>query len=250
MGFVSFRVSLLRSLSMVLALVLASPAMAERAEERIRSVLSENVPRLQVREVRETGMDNIYEVRTAQETLYMTGDGRHAFLGTMLRFDDEGGILNLTEQGRSTERREALEAVNAEEMITFAPESGQVKATLYVFTDINCGYCRKLHRNMETMTDMGIRVNYLAFPRGGPGTEGYRKAINAWCAENPRKAMTRAKQGESIPERDCDHPVKAQFQLGQQLGVSGTPALILENGRMVRGFRPPEALAQILNLNS
>jgi len=97
---------------------------------------------------------------------------------------------------------------------------------------------------------MGIQVNYLAFPRGGPGTEGYRKAINAWCADDPKKAITQAKQGESIPDRDCDHPVKEQFELGQALGVSGTPALILESGRMVRGFRPPRALAQILDLNS
>ena len=134
-------------------------------------------------------------------------------------------------------------------MITFSPES-DVKATLHVFTDINCGYCRKLHRNMEAMNGMGIEVNYLAFPRGGPGTEGHRKAINAWCAEDPSEAITRAKQGESIPDRDCDHPVDEQFELGQALGVSGTPALILEDGRMVRGFRPPEALAEILGLDS
>lgn len=237
-----------RALLIALALVHASSVMAEGAEERIRSVLSDNVPRLQVREVRETGMEDIYEVRTAQETLYMTGDGRHAFLGTMIRFDDEEGLVNVTEQGRAVERREALASVSAEDMITFSPES-EARATLYVFTDINCGYCRKLHRNMEAMTDMGIRVNYLAFPRGGPGTEGHRKAINAWCADNPKEAITRAKQGESIPDRDCDHPVNDQFKLGQTLGVSGTPALILENGRMVRGFRPPEALARILDLN-
>ncbi|TDT38491.1 thiol:disulfide interchange protein DsbC [Halospina denitrificans] len=241
--------SLFRILLIPFAFVLASSVMAENAEERIRSVLSEQVPQLQVREVRETDMDDIYEVRTAQQTLYMTGDASHAFLGTMLRFDDEDGLVNVTEQGRSVERREALASVSAEDMITFSPES-EVKATLHVFTDINCGYCRKLHRNMEAMNNMGIQVNYLAFPRGGPGTEGYRKAINAWCSDNPKSAITRAKQGESIPDRDCDHPVKEQFELGQALGVSGTPALILESGRMVRGFRPPQALEKILDLNS
>ena len=245
----SYRGWLVYALSIALMLLCAFPVMAETAEERIRSVLSENVPRLQVRDVRETGMEDIYEVRTAQETLYMTADGRHAFLGTMIRFDDEDGLVNVTEQGRSVERREALSSVSAGDMITFAPESG-ARATLYVFTDINCGYCRKLHRNMDAMNDMGIQVNYLAFPRGGPGTEGYRKAVNAWCSDDPGRAITRAKQGESIPERDCDHPVKEQFQLGQALGVTGTPALILENGRLVRGFRPPEALARILDLNS
>ena len=249
MAYVCSKGSLFRLLLIPLALVAASSVMAESAEDRIRSVLGEQVPRLQVREVRETGMENIYEVRTTQETLYMTGDASHAFLGTMLRFDDKGGIVNVTEQGRSVERREALASVSADDMITFSPES-EVKATLHVFTDINCGYCRKLHRNMEAMNDMGIQVNYLAFPRGGPGTEGYRKAVDAWCADDPEKAITQAKQGESIPDRDCDHPVKAQFELGQGLGVSGTPALILESGRMVPGFRPPQALAQILDLNS
>lgn len=237
-----------RLLLMMAAVVMTAPVLAESAEDRIRSVLSQEVPKLQVRDVEETEMEGIFEVRTAQETLYMTGDARHAFLGTMLRFDDEEGVVNVTEEGRSVERREALESVDEEDMIVFSPDS-DVKATLYVFTDINCGYCRKLHRNMDTMNDMGIQVNYLAFPRGGPGTEGHRKAVNAWCADNPRKAMTRAKQGESIPDRECDHPVDDQFQLGQALGVSGTPALILEGGRFVRGFKPPEALARILDLN-
>lgn len=238
-----------RLLVTLVALMMVFPAMAENARERIRSVLSKEVPQLEIREVSETEMEGVYEVRTSQETLYMTGDARHAFLGTMLRFDEEDGMVNVTEEGRSVERRKALESVSEEDMITFEPDSG-VKATLYVFTDIDCGYCRKLHRNMDAMTEMGIRVNYLAFPRGGPGTQGHRKAINAWCADNREKAITQAKQGESIPDRECDHPVDEQFELGQQLGVSGTPALVLENGRLIPGFKPPEALAQILDLES
>lgn len=176
-------------LPLALMLVLAFPVLADSAPERIREVLSEQVPQLRVNDIRETDMDGIYEVRTAQETLYVSSDGQHAFVGTMLRFDDNEGIINVTERGRSGERKEALAEVSREEMIVFSPES-EARAELYVFTDIDCGYCRKLHRNMDALNEMGIQVNYLSFPRGGPGSQGYQKAVNAWCADDPGKAMT------------------------------------------------------------
>lgn len=228
--------------------VIPLSATAADAKQRIRDVLSEQVPQLNVKQVRATDLNGIYEVRTNQDTLYMTGDGGHAFVGTMLRFDGRQGIVNLTEQGRSAERKQALARIGEDRMIIFQPES-EVKATIHVFTDINCGYCRKLHRNMDAMNEMGIQVNYLSFPRGGPGSEGYRKAVSAWCADSPRKAITRAKQGKSIVDKECDHPVRDQYQLGRSLGVTGTPAIVLESGRMVPGFRPADALAELLDIS-
>lgn len=242
-----FMLSLLVSVITAIGVIPSAVAGAD-PEQRIREVLSDKVSQLNVTQVRATDLDGIYEVRTSQETLYMTRDGGHAFVGTMLRFDDEQGIVNVTEQGRSAERRKALSRIDSDDMIIFPPES-KAKAVLHVFTDVNCGYCRKLHSNMAAMNEMGIQVNYLSFPRGGPGSEGYRKAVSAWCAENSREAITRAKQGKSIPERECDDPVREHYQLGRSLGVSGTPAMVLENGRMVPGFRPPEALAKLLDLN-
>ena len=233
---------------MALGVAPAAVGADDEVRERIESVLAEQVPALQVRDVRPTEVDGLYEVRTDQDTLYMTGDGRHGFLGEVLRFDDEAGIVNLTEQGRSEDRREALASLDESDMIIFRPE-GEVKAVLHVFTDIECGYCRQLHQGMDEMNEMGIQVNYLAFPRGGAGSSGYNKLVSAWCAEDPEQAMDRAKGGESIPERlDCDHPVDEHFQLGHQVGVSGTPASLLEDGRMLPGYRPPQALAQLLGL--
>lgn len=237
--------------SLLLIAALSTPAVVGAAgvEERIRRILSEQVPQLRVTDVRPTELDGIHEVRTNQDTLYMSADGGHAVVGTLLRFDEAQGIVNLTEQGRAAERKKKLSQLKTEDMIAFSP-AAETKATLYVFTDINCGYCRKLHRNMQAMNEMGIRVNYLSFPRGGPGSEGHRKAIATWCADNPRETMTRAKRGESIPDAECDHPVNEQYQLGRAMGVSGTPAIVFEDGRMIPGFRPPEALADLLDLSS
>ncbi len=234
---------------LIMLSLLAGGVMAsDEARERIEESLTSQIPGLTVHSVSETELEGFYEVRTDRDTIYMTADGRYALLGDILRFD-EAGVVNLSEQGRSRERADAMAAVSSEDMISFAPE-GEVRAVVNVFTDIDCGYCRQLHRDIDAYNDLGIQINYLAFPRGGPGTPGYTKAVSAWCADDRQDAMTRAKMGESIPEKSCEHPVDDQFALGREVGVSGTPALVLEDGRMVPGLRPPQQLAQLLELQA
>ena len=242
----------LRSLAPALLVVMASVfslnlAAAEGAEERIRENLTAMVPGLEITAVNDTEVDGFYEVRTNQDTVYVSADGRYVMVGQMLRLDPGEGVTNLTEAGRSGERREALDTVSRDEMITFSPE-GEVRASIYVFTDIDCGYCRQMHANMSGYHEYGIEVNYLAFPRGGAGRPGYTKAVSAWCADDRNDAMDRAKAGERIPERSCDNPVDEQFELGRQIGVSGTPATLTEEGQLVPGYRQPADMAQMLGL--
>ena len=235
---------------LLVSLFVSGGVMASASDEvrdKIEEVLTSQIPGLTVHSVSETDLDDFYEVRTDRDTIYMTADGRYALLGDILRFD-EAGVVNLSEEGRSRDRAEAIDAVADEDVIAFAPD-GEVKAVVAVFTDIDCGYCRQMHRDIEAYNDLGIQINYLAFPRGGPGTPGYTKAVSAWCADDPQDAMTRAKLGENIPEQECDHPVDDQFALGREVGVSGTPALVLEDGRMVPGLRAPEQLAELLGLD-
>ncbi|WP_077528876.1 DsbC family protein [Vreelandella utahensis] len=233
---------------LLVAGLLATAACAKSAEERIRERLEESVPDMPVDSIRETEREGLYAVQGGGNLIYTTADGRYLFTGQMLRLGDDG-ITNLTEQSRTQLRRETVAELDRSEMIRFGPEEDEIRADLYVFTDTTCGYCRKLHRDMEALNDLGIRVNYLAYPRGGPGSKGARQLNAVWCSEDRRSAMTRAKQGESVSSEQCDSPVQSHFRMGRTFGVSGTPALVTESGRMIRGYKPPRALAQELGLD-
>ncbi len=240
-----------RPVAVVLALALALSAalvQAESPEERIRERLAQAIPDMPVDSIRETEREGLYAVQGGGNLIYTTADGRYVFTGQMLRLGDEG-IANLTENARARQRRQTLSNLDDSEMIHFGPDDGDVKAELYVFTDTTCGYCRKLHRDMEALNGLGIRVNYLAYPRGGPASKGGRQLRAVWCAEDRRSAMTRAKQGKSVSAEECETPVASHFRMGRAFGVRGTPALITESGRMIRGYKPPRALARELGLD-
>ncbi len=184
----------------------------------------------------------LYEVVLGGQVLYLSEDGRYVVQGDIL---DLGSRDNLTENRRGEMRGKAIEAVGENNMVIFAPE-GPVKHTVTVFTDIDCGYCRKMHSQMTAYNKEGIKIRYLWFPREGIGSESFNKAVAVWCADNRQDAMTKAKRGENVERKICDNPVQAQYDLGQKLGVRGTPSLILESGEMIPGYVPPTQLAQLL----
>jgi thiol:disulfide interchange protein DsbC len=111
-----------------------------------------------------------------------------------------------------------------------------------VFTDIDCGYCRKLHSQIDEYNKQGIAIHYMAFPRAGIGSHSYEKAVSVWCADDPRNALTQAKLGAEPDPLQCDNTIAQQYQLGVDLGVSGTPSLLTSAGQMIPGYVPPEQL--------
>ena len=184
----------------------------------------------------------LYEIVLGGQVLYLSEDGRYAIQGDIL---DLGSRDNLTENRRSAMRGEAIAAIGENNMVVFAPE-GPVKYTVTVFTDIDCGYCRKMHSQIAAYNKEGIKIRYLWFPREGIGSEAYNKAVAVWCADDRQDALTKAKRGENIERKTCDNPVQTEYELGQKLGVRGTPSMILESGEMIPGYVPPTQLAQML----
>lgn len=189
-----------------------------------------------------SAIPGLYEVVIGGQVLYLSADGQFAVQGDIVDLDSKA---NMTDKRRGELRGKAITAVGEDNMIIFGPP-GPVKHTITVFTDIDCGYCRKMHSEMEEYNKEGIRIRYLWFPREGIGSESYDKAVSVWCAADRQDAMTKAKRGEAIEKKTCDNPVKAQYELGQKLGVRGTPSLILESGEMLPGYVPPMQLAELL----
>ena len=200
-----------------------------------------------VRSVAASKVPGLFEVATDGGMLYVTRDANYLITGNLYEVKD-GGLVNLTEERQAVERRKLFADVDASDLITFTPEGG-ARSSVLVFTDADCGYCRQLHNEMPNYHANGIEVRYLAYPRAGVGSPTYDKMVSAWCSDDAQGALTALKRGEGIPERYCErHPVSEHFELGQIVGITGTPAIILADGRLLPGYVPPDDLAALLGL--
>ena len=228
------------------ALLVAATAHGEGADTLIER-LKKLRPNIPINDVHPTPAAGIYALELEGGTiLYGTEDGRFLFAGDMYELTD-ASLVNLAETRRSGMRRDLMNSVSRDEMLVFAPE-GATKASITVFTDVDCGYCRKLHQEVPALNSSGVEVRYVAYPRAGVGSESYNKIVSAWCAKNPQQALTDVKAGKTIPQSTCDNPVAGQYDLGQRVGVTGTPAIVLEDGRLLPGYMPAADLVAALGL--
>ncbi len=225
--------------------ILSFSAVAEEGEESIRAALQKWLPEMEPQSIHSTPIPGIYEVVLEGQVYYLSQDGRYLMQGQLV---DLMTRTNLTEARLKVKRAAALSELNEKNMIVFSPQ--EPKYTVSVFTDIDCGYCRRLHQQVKGYNDLGIKIRYLAFPRAGIGSSSYDKAVEVWCAKDRRQAMTRAKADKPVENTfKCENPVAKQFNLGRSLGINATPSLILEDGTLLAGFIPPQALASYLEKN-
>jgi thiol:disulfide interchange protein DsbC len=221
----------------------ASGAKAEEAPAAVTERLAALFEDHKVQSLQKAPVDGFYEAIIGSDVFYVSADGNYLMHGNL--YDVQNGLVNLTDARRDGLRKEAMASVGEDRMIIFGPSDAE--HTITVFTDIDCGYCRKLHGEIEKYNEAGIRVRYLFYPRSGPDTPSFAKATSVWCADDRQQAMTAAKAGEEVEPRECENPVLAHFQLGQEVGVTGTPALVLENGQLVPGYIPAERLKLMLD---
>lgn len=214
----------------------------------ITETLEQVIPGLSISSIEKTAMDGIFQVETTSgETLFTSEDASYFITGDLYSIKNKK-IVNLSEEKRETDRASIINAIPDAQKVVF-PAVDEVKGRIAVFTDIDCGYCRKLHNEVPELNKMGIEVSYLAYPRAGVNSESYKKYVSAWCAEDKLTAMTRAKNGQSIKQADCENPVTSQFNLGRSIGISGTPAIILESGTLIPGYINAQKIAQALGVN-
>ena len=209
--------------------------------------LKELRPDIPIEAVSASPLPGIYELKLAGGTVfYGTEDGKYLFAGDLYELG-ETDLVNLADIARSSDRRDLMATVALDDMVVF-PADGKTNAVISVFTDVDCGYCRKLHQEVPALNELGIEVRYLAYPRADVGSPSYAKIVSAWCADDPNGAITELKAGNEIPEKSCDNPVAAQFELGQEVGVTGTPAIVLEDGRLLPGYAAAADLAATIGL--
>ncbi|BBN80726.1 thiol:disulfide interchange protein DsbC [Pseudoalteromonas sp. A25] len=194
-----------------------------------------------VKSVESSPIEGLKTVLTDKGVLYASADGKYLMQGNLIDLENR---VNVTDQALSGVRKEGV-AQYQDSMIVYKAENEKHQIT--VFTDITCGYCRKLHRELEDYLSAGITVKYLAYPRGGIGSGGYSDLMNVWCAKDAAQALTDAKAGQKVAKvENCSAPVAEHYQLGQSFGLSGTPAIILDDGTLIPGYQPADSLAKML----
>lgn len=241
---------LLLSLSAALAVVAAvafaqprpnapTPAAGDAA---LRAAILKAVPGVVIDSIRPSIIPGYREVAIGGRIVYVSADGKYLIQGSLLELSSRD---NLTMVSEGALRRSVLDAVPRERRIIFSPAKPKYRLT--VFTDIDCGFCRKMHTQIAEYNKAGISVEYLFFPRAGENSDAWNKAVSVWCAPNRQKAMTDAKADRPVPKKTCTNPIAKDYELGKQVGVDGTPAIYGPDGTQLGGYLSPADMLAKLN---
>ncbi len=224
----------------ILAGVLAAgTAAAEMSKAEAQAYLERAFPSVAVSSVRPAAIPGIYEVVSDGSVYYLSRDGRFMFAGTLY---DLGAGINLTERTRNDMRRDVVENISDDETVIYTQRD--YKYTVNVFSDPECPYCQKFHSQIRQYNERGIRVRYLLLPL--LGEQARKQAVGVWCSQDRRAALDRAKLKAPVAAGDCNHPIDKNIGLAELLGVHATPALLLENGKLINGYRSPAELLQLI----
>ena len=235
------RTVLLSSLGFICA-ALFNVAQAADDYPAIRKALAQVVPDATPDSISPAPVPGLFEVTFGAQLFYVSEDGRYLLQGHIL---DMNTRTDLTEARQGGLRVSAIDKIGTDNMIIFA--AAKPTHTVTVFTDIDCGYCRKLHGEMQEMNELGISVRYLFFPRSGPDTPSYHKAVSVWCAKDRQQALTDAKSGKDVATKSCTNPIDRHMALVGEFGLRGTPAIVLEDGRILPGYVPARQLKAMLD---
>jgi len=221
----------------------------DATQKRILDGLRQGRGDLPYAEVMASPIPGMYEVSiVGGPTLYVSADGQHFIAGDLYQVTP-GKFVNLQEKAREAKRAELIASIDKKEQIIFSPK-GETKAVVNVFTDVDCAYCQKLHREIDKINAKGIEVRYLAYPRAGVDSESAQKLATAWCSDDPKKTLTKLKNREAVPIKVCENnPVAKHYHLGELMGVNGTPNMVTASGEMIGGYLPADDLAKYLGIS-
>ncbi|MEQ1530506.1 MAG: DsbC family protein, partial [Methylococcales bacterium] len=207
----------------------------------VRQALTKSIPTMKIDTIKPSEIKGLFEVAVGANIFYVSEDGKYLLQGRLV---DVAARKDLTEEKLSAGRKLSLAKLSEDKMIVFKPKISKYKVT--VFTDIDCGYCRKLHSEIDTYLAQGITIHYVFFPRAGKPSESYDKAVSVWCADDRKAALTAAKRGQTLANKTCANPVDEHMKLAEEFDVKGTPMIVTEKGNVFPGYLPAAQLVEAL----
>jgi thiol:disulfide interchange protein DsbC len=227
------------------------PAIAEPAfaagtpEARARAAIRKINPNVSVDKLGPAPIPGFRQAVVAGEVFYISDDGKYLMQGKLFDIATRKDLGMAALEGV---RRDLVRTIPLRDRIVFAPPNP--KYTVTVFTDIECGFCRKFHSQIGEYNKQGIAVQYVAFPRMGLGSDDYKKMVAVWCAADKRQALTDAKNDRPIPMKTCTNPVTMEYDVGRRAGLEGTPLVLTPDGAELGGYLPPDRLRAALDAHA
>jgi len=216
-------------------------AWADSGTEFVRQKMLRLQPDLVIEQVSPAAKPGWFQVQVRGGQFLYVDEAVEYILHGQLYHVQGDSTVNLTEQAQQRLQAAKLKTLSADEMVIFPAKNK--RASITVFTDVDCSYCQKLHAEVEQLNALGVEVRYLAYPRQGLSGSTYNTMVSIWCADDPLVAMTKAKRQQRIEKKTCKHPIDKHFALGRMFGVQGTPTIILDSGELLPGYLPAEQLA-------
>ena len=241
-----FSTRVVASMAAFSMLQLASAEETDAELEQVRQKVGETFDLLGPEDVSRSPVDGWYTIHKGSIVAYISGDGRYLLQGDLIDLDLQ---VNLSENVRNETRRELMAGVADDQTIIFSPD--EIKYSVSVFTDVDCTYCRRLHSQIDQYLAHGIEVRYLMYPRNGPASPAWSTAEDVWCSADRQNALTMAKMDRDFPTNSCDASIVQQhYVIGRDVGLSGTPAIVLEDGTLIGGYVTPDQLIATLENNA
>ncbi len=237
----------MKKLALIFMFVLVPMAVtsADENTDRVKANLEAILPAgTDITAIAESPMPGVHQVTVGSRTFYAVAEGKFLLLGDVY---DTVRQVSLADELKAENMFKAIDGVPKEQMVVFGPESASRHIT--VFTDVDCGYCRKLHNEVPTLNKAGLQVRYMAFPRAGIGSDSYKKIVSVWCADDQQATMTLAKSGQIPEPKTCENPVADHYRIGQEVGVQGTPTIVFDDGNVLPGYLPAEQLLNRVGLH-
>ncbi len=210
-------------------------------EDQLRESMARLAPDMEITAISESVMPGVYELVSGAQVFYLTPDGKYMLEGSIIDLENR---VDISEQRRGSLQMSVINQVPEDQMLVFNNEAGDAERSITVFTDTDCGYCQKLHQEIDAITDADIRVRYLLFPRAGIESASSEELQSVWCADDQQEAMTIAKTGGRVPAATCENPIESHMALARQVGLRGTPLIYLDNGTKIPGYQPAAQLIE------
>ena len=211
--------------------------------EQLESEIKKRLPDIDISSIAETPIDGVYEMISGGQIYYIGASGKHIIDGDLIDLDTRA---NLTADRLGRIHIGLINNIKEEDMLIY-PSTKDTGRSITVFTDTSCGFCRKLHQELDVLLDAGISVRYLLFPRAGVGSAAHKNLESVWCAENPQAAMTIAKAGGEVAQKACSNPIRTHMAMAEQVGLRGTPLIYLDTGQQIPGYRAAADLVRLVN---
>jgi thiol:disulfide interchange protein DsbC len=211
----------------------AGVTLAQSVPQMVQDRAAELIPDRLPDSVVATPVAGLYEVTFGTQVVYLFEDGQHLLSGDLIDLDRG---TNLTEDARKAGRKAVINGLDEAGMVVFSPS--ETISSITVFTDTECGYCVRLHNEIDQLLAAGVEVRYLGYPRAGVQSPSFDTLVSVWCSDDPQQAMTDAKSGRTVEPRSCKTDIARHMEAAEGVGVRGTPTIVLQDGKTIPGYVP------------